>query len=191
MPKFREKNVLGNNEKNSQKGFWKGLTKGPLIGNCILKKVSCRYWGEELFSHYCWRAYSCLSDHYKEHASPECVSLCLGHRQPTGKCQKSPSACRRKEKTQGTKISCLGLQPEKKAEGAQGDSGVWGEKCSMGFCSRESLFAVALHPASPLCLCSGGSLLCRYLRDSVSCCQAKGPLQGSTSGVRRRQEPHG
>lgn len=66
MPKFRKKKkCLGTMRKNSQKGFWKGLTKGPWIGSCILRKVSCRYWGEGLFSHSCWRAYSCLSDHYR------------------------------------------------------------------------------------------------------------------------------
>lgn len=65
MPKFRKKPCLGTIRKNSQKGFWKGLTKGPWIGICILRKVSCRYWGEELFSHSCWRAYSCLSEHYR------------------------------------------------------------------------------------------------------------------------------
>lgn len=48
MPNFKEKNLPGNNKENSQKGFWKALMKGPWIGNCVLRKVSCRYWGQEL-----------------------------------------------------------------------------------------------------------------------------------------------
>lgn len=44
--KFQKKKVPGNNKENSLSG--KDWPKGPWIGNCILRKVSCRYWGEEL-----------------------------------------------------------------------------------------------------------------------------------------------
>lgn len=131
---------------------------------------------------------------YGEHAGTECVSLFLGHWQPAGKCQKSLFALRRKEKTQGTVISpnsFLGLQQIKETEWAWEESGVWGKKCSMGFSTRQSLFAAALPPASPLCLCSGGSLLCSCSSDSVSCGQAKGPLQGSVRCPKCCQEEAG
>lgn len=122
------------------------------------------------------------------------MCLCLGYWWPSGKCQKPPCAWVRWENTgcHGLFPSCLGLQQAKKAEWAQGDSGVCRKKCSVGFSTGQNPFTGA-PPSPPISslpllrwLCS---LLCSYLGDSAPCGLAKGPLGGSTRGRGRREPP--